>query len=62
MARTAGPEVPEPVPAIWESLYGISGSTVHPDRAAIPGTSPPEGLPTFLGDGSILPPGRKAQG
>ena len=24
-----------------------------------PGTTPPDGLPTFLGDGSILPPGRK---
>ena len=32
---------------------------VDPQRAAIPGTTPPDGLPTFLGDGSILPPGRK---
>ena len=55
---TSGPAVR----AIWEALYGITGSTVDPRRAAIPGTTPPEGLPTFLGDGSILPPGREAPG
>jgi penicillin-binding protein 2 len=27
-----------------------------PDDAAIPGTTPPSGLPTFRDDGSILPP------
>ncbi len=54
---TSGPAVR----AIWESLYGIDGMDVDPKRAAIPGTTPPSGLPTFLGDGSILPPGRKAQ-
>jgi penicillin-binding protein 2 len=53
---TSGPAVR----AIWEALYGITGSTVDPRRAAIAGTTPPEGLPTFLRDGSILPPGRKA--
>jgi penicillin-binding protein 2 len=54
---TSGPAVR----AIWEALYGISGTTVDPRRAAIPGTTPPHGLPTFLGDGSILPPGRQAR-
>ena len=54
---TSGPAVR----AIWESLYGVSGTEVDPSRAAIPGTTPPEGLPTFLGDGSILPPGRKVR-
>jgi penicillin-binding protein 2 len=54
---TSGPAVR----AIWESLYGIDGMDVDPARSAIPGTTPPAGLPTFLGDGSILPPGRKAQ-
>jgi penicillin-binding protein 2 len=54
---TSGPAVR----AIWEALYGIDGSTVNPSRAAIPGTRPPKDLPTFLGDGSILPPGRKVQ-
>ena len=54
---TSGPAVR----AIWEALYGISGNTVDPERAAIRGTTPPDGLPTFLGDGSILPPGRKGQ-
>jgi len=52
---TSGPAVR----AIWESLYGIDGTTVDPRHAAIPGTTPPDGLPTFVGDGSILPPGRK---
>ena len=41
------------------SLYGIDGMDVDPKRAAIPGTTPPHGLPTFLEDGSILPPGRR---
>ena len=54
---TSGPAVR----AIWESLYGVSGTDVDPSRAAIPGTTPPDGLPTFLGDGSILPPGRKVR-
>jgi penicillin-binding protein 2 len=52
---TSGPAVR----AIWEALYGISGTDVDPRRAAIPGTTPPRALPTFLADGSILPPGRK---
>jgi len=52
---TSGPAVR----AIWEALYGVTGSTVDPDRAAIPGTTPPIGLPTFLDDGSILPPRRE---
>src|SRR4051812_46460255 len=52
---TSGPAVR----AIWESLYGIDGMSVDPRSAAIPGTTPPDGLPTFVGDGSILPPGRK---
>ncbi|RHW28651.1 penicillin-binding protein 2 [Nocardioides immobilis] len=43
---------------IWESLYGIEGETVRPDKAAIPGTVPPERLPIFARDGSILPPAR----
>ena len=42
--------------AIWEALYGIEGDQVRPKRAAIPGTVPPRKLPTFLDDGSILPP------
>jgi penicillin-binding protein 2 len=52
---TSGPAVR----AIWESLYGISGTTVTPSASAIPGVTPPSGLPTFMDDGSILPPGRK---
>ena len=46
---------------IWERLYGIKGMKVSPSRAAIPGTTPPSGLPTFTRDGSILPPSLKAQ-
>lgn len=49
----------EPVRHIWESLYGIDGDRVQPKRAAITGTTPPKGLPTFAEDGSILPPATK---
>ena len=35
-------------------------TTVHAVCAAIPGVTPPAGLPTFMDDGSILPPGRSA--
>ncbi|GAA1161762.1 penicillin-binding protein 2 [Nocardioides aquiterrae] len=52
---TSGPAVRK----IWETLYGIDGMTVDPARAAIPGTTPPAGLPVFMKDGSILPPARK---
>ncbi|MBB6626718.1 penicillin-binding protein 2 [Nocardioides sp. KIGAM211] len=52
---TSGPAVRK----IWESLYGITGMSVNPARSAIPGTTPPAGLPTFMKDGSILPPARK---
>ena len=53
---TSGPAIRK----IWESLYGVRALDVDPDRAAIPGTSPPPGLPTFMKDGSILPPGRRS--
>lgn len=52
---TSGPAVRK----IWESLYGIDGMTVDPRKAAIPGTTPPAGLPTFTADGAILPPARE---
>ncbi len=44
---------------IWETLYGVDGETVVPRKAAIPGTVPPEELPVFNRDGSILPPTRE---
>ncbi|KRA39368.1 MULTISPECIES: penicillin-binding protein 2 [unclassified Nocardioides] len=47
------------VRAIWEALYGVDGEKVRPDKAAIPGVTPPAALPTFAEDGSILPPARK---
>jgi penicillin-binding protein 2 len=47
------------VRAIWESLYGVHGTTVTPADSDIGGVTPPDGLPTFMDDGSILPPGRK---
>jgi penicillin-binding protein 2 len=49
---TTGPAVR----AIWESLYGVNGTTVNPAKAAIDGTTPPAGIPTFMRDGTILPP------
>jgi penicillin-binding protein 2 len=54
---TSGPAVRK----IWETLYGIDGMNVNPGRAAIPGTTPPKGLPVFMKDGSILPPARHEQ-
>ena len=55
---TSGPAVRK----IWETLYGVRGEQVRADRAAIPGTTPPAGLPTFAADGSILPPVRSREG
>ncbi|QIG42198.1 penicillin-binding protein 2 [Nocardioides anomalus] len=52
---TSGPAVR----AIWESLYGVDGMDVTPADADIPGTTPPERLPQFMDDGSILPPARE---
>lgn len=52
---TSGPYIRK----IWESLYGVEGSAVKPAEAAIPGTTPPQQLPTFARDGSILPPARE---
>ncbi|HNJ79186.1 MAG TPA: penicillin-binding transpeptidase domain-containing protein, partial [Marmoricola sp.] len=49
---TSGPFVRR----IWERLYGVQGMQVDPDRAIIPGGRPPQQLPTFARDGSILPP------
>jgi penicillin-binding protein 2 len=41
---------------IWESLYGVDGSTVNRKKALIPGVVAPDALPSFQPDGSILPP------
>lgn len=49
----------EPVRHIWESLYGISDGRVDGKDAAIKGTTPPKGLPTFAEDGAILPPSQR---
>ena len=56
-SRTSGPAVR----AIWEALYGIDGMDVRPTKAAIPGTTPPPGLPVFMKDGSVLPPARETE-
>jgi penicillin-binding protein 2 len=49
---TSGPAVRK----IWETLYGVRGMDVNENRAALPGASPPAGLPVFAEDGEILPP------
>jgi penicillin-binding protein 2 len=49
---TSGPFVRK----IWESLYGVHGSAVNRRHADIPGVVAPRTLPSFLPDGSILPP------
>ena len=49
---TSGPAIR----AIYEALYGIKGKTVRAADAGHPGHDPPERLPVFADDGSILPP------
>lgn len=49
---TSGPAIRK----IWEALYGVDEDRVVKADAAIPGSTPPKGLPTFAEDGSILPP------
>ncbi|MGH3370812.1 MAG: penicillin-binding transpeptidase domain-containing protein, partial [Nocardioidaceae bacterium] len=49
---TSGPAIRK----IWETLYGVRGDRVVPAKAALPGATPPAGLPVFARDGEILPP------
>lgn len=56
---TGSGSVGEGIRKVWETLYGIDGMDVDPARAAIPGVTPPERLPTFVQDGTILPPARE---
>ncbi|HEX5770179.1 MAG TPA: penicillin-binding protein 2, partial [Nocardioidaceae bacterium] len=51
---TSGPAIRK----IWETLYGVRGDRVFPAKAALPGATPPKGLPVFADDGEILPPTR----
>jgi penicillin-binding protein 2 len=55
-AGTGSGSVGEGVRKVWEALYGVDGETVKPRNAIIPGVVSPQKLPTFLDDGSILPP------
>jgi penicillin-binding protein 2 len=49
---TSGPFVRK----IWEALYGVHGTAVHTKNALVPGVVAPDALPSFMPDGSILPP------
>ncbi len=51
---TSGPSVRK----IWETLYGVRGEKVVPDRAAIHGVVAGKRLPIFAPDGAIFPPRR----
>jgi penicillin-binding protein 2 len=55
---TSGPAVRK----IWEALYGVHGMDVKPSTSIIPGVLPPNRLPVFAADGSILPPATEARG
>jgi penicillin-binding protein 2 len=55
---TSGPAIR----TIYETLYGIDGDKLVPDRSAIPGIVPPVRLPVFADDGSILPPSTEPEG
>ena len=54
---TSGPAVRK----IWETLYGVRGTGVVKDKAALPDAEPPDGLPVFAEDGEILPPMARAE-
>jgi penicillin-binding protein 2 len=41
---------------IWEALYGIDGTEVHPKQGLIPGVTPPRALPSVGDDGTIDAP------
>lgn len=56
---TGSGSVGDGIRKVWEALYGIDGETVRPEQAAIAGTTPPTALPTFMKDGTILPPDRR---
>jgi penicillin-binding protein 2 len=58
-AGTGSGSTGDSVRRIWEALYGIDGETVDRDESIIPGVTPPEKLPVFGRDGSILPPARE---
>jgi penicillin-binding protein 2 len=58
-AGTGSGSTGDAVRKIWETLYGIEGEKVEPRHAAIPGTVQPHALPTFMDDGSILPPAQE---
>ena len=58
-AGTGSGSTGDSVRRIWEALYGIDGETVDRDKSIIPGVTPPEKLPVFGRDGSILPPVRE---
>jgi penicillin-binding protein 2 len=49
---TSGPAVRK----IWETLYGIKGSSLDMSKAALPHGKPPTRLPEFKPDGQIKPP------
>jgi penicillin-binding protein 2 len=55
---TSGPAVRK----IWESLYGVHGTDVNKKRSLLPDATPPQRLPTFAGDGEILPPVSDSKG
>jgi penicillin-binding protein 2 len=42
------------VRAIYEALYGVTGSTVNPANAIFPTGAPPTALPTIRTDGTVL--------
>ena len=58
---TGSGSVGEGVRKVWEALYGVDGEAVKPARQAIPGVVAPPKLPTFLEDGSIMPPSGRAR-
>ena len=58
---TGSGSVGDGVRKVWEALYGVEGERVRQAKEAIPGVVAPATLPTFLDDGSILPPVKEDQ-
>ena len=53
-SKTSGPSVRK----IYEALFGVSGSTVRPQRSVLVGGVPRKALPTVRADGTPVVPGQ----
>lgn len=57
-SKTSGPSVRK----IYESLFGISGTTIDPSKSVLMGGAPQTELPTIESDGTVIGPKGKKSG